>query len=910
MNNLDGSLGDGLRITNLPCAVKGPWVMVGQDYRRQGWKLHLSCTPDRAEDLLHQIVPLLNDRGTPFKFARSLTVLENINAGQFGHTQVGKFLTIYPSAEDLDGLAKTLVELTRNVYGPSISTDYFLGGAVYARHGAINPVLERDRLGGLRKLVEDAGGLQEDSYEVPPRLRPDLTWPFAFTDRPLANRRRQAGVVDQLAAYGWRPVALMKQKSKGAIVKAMPVDPRSELPQMVIKQARRGHLSDRWGRDAVDRLRQEFKTHQLLEDGRGVLRATRFEAINGDGFLFAPFVEARDLEDHAVSSLKGRPFLSLTPNEQRVQLQIAGQLIDAVSYLHGKGLVHRDLAPANVLIAEDHSVHVIDLEMAARVGSSEPPVGVGTKGFVSPSQAQLATPEFCDDIFSIGALLQLLFIGIDPRRIQAVDPTHRLASLERLSGGDPNCRPLISLICKATDDRPEVRPSLGELRQSIDKLAEVHSLVFRTRGCETAESPEVTASRLAYLGLQGLTVLSQQGDSGWPLSIPLGGDESECEQRDLERLLSVNRGLAGLVYVQAKMASAVCDKVPTRLTPQHELLLNAAQQPDPFEDGKMPGLHFGTAGIAVALCEAGRVSGCHAPAEVLHSLLDRPFDWHDVMHGAAGQGLGALLCGDRFHHIAKAACAHLVAAQSPEGSWQCPTVMPALAGQAHTGFAHGAAGILYFLATYTLLTGDSTLLPTIDRGLGWLLAHATTTPENGLDWHYSSQRAAPMQWWCHGGPGIALTLARIFELTNETCFLHLAESSLRFHERSTRHGNLGQCHGLAGLGEIYLEISHASGDNRWRLKALQLVDSFSALATRVGDDALVWRTENPGLATADFGVGSAGSVHFLSRAASPSADISPPFLLRIDPSRRGDHVLASTAQAVRLASQLTPDASR
>lgn len=75
---------------------------------------------------------------------------------------------------------------------------------------------------------------------------------------------------------------------------------------------------------------------------------------------------------------------------------------------------------------------------------------------------------------------------------------------------------------------------------------------------------------------------------------------------------------------------------------------------------------------------------------------------------------------------------------------------------------HGAAGILYFLATHALITGDTTHLPAIDRGLAWLLDHADLIGHECVDWSYSSQRAEPMQWWCHGGPGVALTLARIF----------------------------------------------------------------------------------------------------------------------------------------------------
>jgi serine/threonine protein kinase len=901
MNELKATLGAGLQFSKLPVAVKGPWVMVGQDTRRQGWKLHLSCTPDRSRELLERIAPLLDARHTPFKFAKTLTVLENINAGQFGHTQVGKFVTVYPRADEIDEMARALIDLTHDVEGPVVSSDFFLGGSVYARHGAISPVLQRDRLGGLHKLIDGPDGLQEDVYAVPPTLNSDTAWPFQSIQRPTAVQRRQAGVVAQLAVLGWRPVALIKQKSKGAIVRAVPSGADVPVQQVAIKQARRGHLSDRWGRDAVTRLRQEFQTHQQLSDGHGILRATRFEEINGDGFLFSPFVVAQDLEAYAISLLKGRPLAFLAPHERQSLLKVGRQLIDAVAYLHSQDLIHRDLAPANVLVTEDMSVQIIDLEMVSPAHSSAPPVGVGTKGFVSPNQAKLGTPDFADDIYSVGALLQLLFIGIDPRRIQAIAPAHRLDSLRCLMGYARAFDELMSLACRATDDIPQDRPSLADLQRCIDALILSPEASTSTDQRSGAEPQETNARHLWQMGGKGLAMMAKEGENGWPKSIPLGGDESECEERDLEPLLSINRGLAGLVYVQAKTTPRGpqnANQAASPLSVQHALLLQAVQNLSACVDGEMPGLHFGTAGIAVALHEAALAGGCEAPTVTLRTLLDRPFDWHDLMHGAAGQGLGALLCGDRFHHLSARACAYLASVQSDDGSWPCPNTMPSLAGQTHTGFAHGAAGILYFLATHALITADTTHLPTIDRGLAWLLDHADLIGHECVDWRYSSQRAEPMQWWCHGGPGIALTLARIFELTGQTSFLQLAERSLHFHEQSTRHSNLGQCHGLSGLGEIYLEVGHVSGSAKWHQQALRLVEPIAALATHIDQDALVWRTENAALATADFGVGSAGVVHFLARVGEPDADIAPPLLMRLAPSQGACHDLTSTAKAL------------
>ena len=71
----------------------------------------------------------------------------------------------------------------------------------------------------------------------------------------------------------------------------------------------------------------------------------------------------------------------------------------------------------------------------------------------------------------------------------------------------------------------------------------------------------------------------------------------------------------------------------------------------PAPDAGMPGLHFGEAGVAVALSEAidaGLLARTELVNAFLHKALAGPLDWPDLTHGAAGQGVASLYCADRL----------------------------------------------------------------------------------------------------------------------------------------------------------------------------------------------------------------------------------------------------------------------
>ena len=114
-------------------------------------------------------------------------------------------------------------------------------------------------------------------------------------------------------------------------------------------------------------------------------------------------------------------------------------LCDALTALHNRGIVHRDVKPENVIVEKSGRVVLIDFN-ASRIESdaSKDTVIMGTVGYASPEQLGLAQTEARTDIYAIGVLYNVMLTGQHPsvtiapgkagrivRKCTAVNPNER-----------------------------------------------------------------------------------------------------------------------------------------------------------------------------------------------------------------------------------------------------------------------------------------------------------------------------------------------------------------------------------------------------------------------------------------------------------------------------------------------------
>ncbi|MFK0255176.1 bifunctional serine/threonine-protein kinase/ABC transporter substrate-binding protein [Streptomyces sp. NPDC090445] len=146
-------------------------------------------------------------------------------------------------------------------------------------------------------------------------------------------------------------------------------------------------------------------------------------------------------------------------------------LARALDVMHGQGLVHRDVKPANVLLGMD-GPRLIDFGIA-RGGDhtvlTSTDVVLGTPGFLSPEQARGRAAEPAGDVFSLGCLLAYAASGRLPFGTGTVDAVlYRTVHDEPQFGPEVLADPeLTALLRTALAKHPAIRPTARELDEAL-----------------------------------------------------------------------------------------------------------------------------------------------------------------------------------------------------------------------------------------------------------------------------------------------------------------------------------------------------------------------------------------------------------------------------------------------------------
>jgi serine/threonine protein kinase len=163
-----------------------------------------------------------------------------------------------------------------------------------------------------------------------------------------------------------------------------------------------------------------------------------YEAGEADGQLFIAmrFVEGQDLK----TLLRAGPLTA----ERAVRL--CAQVADALDSAHERGLVHRDVKPANVLLDDRDHVYLADFGVTKRLGESltDEPRLLGTLGYMAPEQLRGETVDGRADQYSLGCMLYECLVGERPFA-RSIDAAVMFAHLHE----DPPAPPGLEVVMHA-----------------------------------------------------------------------------------------------------------------------------------------------------------------------------------------------------------------------------------------------------------------------------------------------------------------------------------------------------------------------------------------------------------------------------------------------------------------------------
>jgi eukaryotic-like serine/threonine-protein kinase len=156
---------------------------------------------------------------------------------------------------------------------------------------------------------------------------------------------------------------------------------------------------------AVARFNAEAATLGRLSDPR-IPRI--YASFNDEGrhYLVMDFIRGEDLDD--IVTREG-------PLPEARVLAWADELCDVLEYLHGRGVIYRDMKPSNVMLEQPAgTLKLIDFGIAKVFQAQTRGTQIGTPGYAPPEQYQgLATRS--SDIYALGATLHHLLSGRDPQ---------------------------------------------------------------------------------------------------------------------------------------------------------------------------------------------------------------------------------------------------------------------------------------------------------------------------------------------------------------------------------------------------------------------------------------------------------------------------------------------------------------
>jgi predicted Ser/Thr protein kinase len=219
-----------------------------------------------------------------------------------------------------------------------------------------------------------------------------------------------------------------------------------------------------------ERFTAESKTAASLEHPNVI---PIFHAGEHDGILFLAmrYVEGEDLRSEL--QREGR----LEPDRAA---RIVAQIAAALDAAHARGLVHRDVKPANVLLTPDDHVYLTDFGLTKRVVTDADATKtgelVGTLNYVAPEQIRGEPVSPRTDVYGLGCLLFHLLTGRVPFPLEGNEAklwahvSEPPPAPSSVTHGVPTA--FDRIVARAMQKRPEDRfQSAGELGRAVTEVA-------------------------------------------------------------------------------------------------------------------------------------------------------------------------------------------------------------------------------------------------------------------------------------------------------------------------------------------------------------------------------------------------------------------------------------------------------
>lgn len=244
------------------------------------------------------------------------------------------------------------------------------------------------------------------------------------------------------------------------------------------------------------RFRLEAKAIASLNHPN-IVRAYDIDDENDQHYIVMEYVDGDDLQ--AIVRREGQMELTRAVSYIR-------QAADGLQHAHDRGLIHRDVKPANLLVDSKENVKILDLGLALFATQDEESLTVvhnenvlGTADYLAPEQAKNSHKvDHRVDIYGLGCTLYYLLVGHPPfnegtlaQRI-ALHQTEMPKSIRKIRSEVPG--ELEGIVVKMIQKEPEYRyQSMNAVIEALDRWSDAYE-------AEQAELAVAAKKRLLAAG--------------------------------------------------------------------------------------------------------------------------------------------------------------------------------------------------------------------------------------------------------------------------------------------------------------------------------------------------------------------------------------------------------------------------
>lgn len=348
--------------------------------------------------------------------------------------------------------------------------------AQWANFAFREEALTRDAYKKARRVQRDAQRRGQDPTLIEALLAKNLMPQSEVLRLIDAYHERSGGWRGKVIADDYEIRSLIGSGASGLVFKARQLSFNRDIALKI--------LAPKLARNAANRER-------FLREARYVARLSHPNIVSG--------VDVGESGGHsyfAMEFVNGVPVSEMLkkaggPLPERDALRIVRQAADALSYLHQRGLLHRDVKPGNLLVMPDGTLKLVDFSLArhnerdwkplegieaADAGPAITKDGktVGTPYYMSPEQVEGRRLTPATDLYALGATLFQLLTGRVPFEGESSQDAMRMhleAPVPEPRSANPRLSPAAADLCKRLLHKdPNKRPAAVTMIADLDRV--------------------------------------------------------------------------------------------------------------------------------------------------------------------------------------------------------------------------------------------------------------------------------------------------------------------------------------------------------------------------------------------------------------------------------------------------------